>query len=373
MDSRLKLGMLTYGLDRPPTGIGRYSIELITSLTYLNARPVLLGTPASYLPSVESYQRVAMPGTHFLPGLLTFGNFIVPRIVQRLGLDVIHDPTGNGPFYFGAAGSKIVLTIPDVFALAHPGTSTFIEKIVTRYWLPGILRRVDAVTTISDYSKRDIARFFNLSPEKIHVTLPAGGRNFMPLKREEVLPALSLYHLDAGYILMVGAISERRNLPRLLEAYSILVREGEKRHLVVIGKQHHGRDQRAELVEKFGLQGRVTFLGYMTATDLPTIYSAADLFVFPSLYEGFGIPPLEAMASGVPVACSDATSLPEVCGDAALLFDPYNVQDMANAMRRILADRDLAQDLRQRGIKRAAAFNWESTAKKTLAVYESLM
>ena len=128
-----------------------------------------------------------------------------------------------------------------------------------------------------------------------------------------------------------------------------------------------------QAVEELELEAHTIFTGYIPDEDLPAIYSGADLFVFPSLYEGFGLPPLEAMACGTPVVCSNAASLPEVVGDAAIMVDPYDVEGLAQAMRRVLADRDLQEDLRQRGLERAKLFSWEKTARETMQVYEKVL
>jgi glycosyltransferase involved in cell wall biosynthesis len=368
----IKIGILTYGLDRPPRSAGRYAIELITSLSYQNFHPILLGNPASFLPSVEAYRRCPMPWTRLLPGLLTIGNLTIPHAVKKLGLGLIHDPNGLAPFGFGAGGAKIVITLYDTLALAHPEYGALMEKIILHFWLPAILPRVDAVIAPSERSKQDIVKYLRVASEKVHVTYLAGARGFMPIPRVETREALKLYGLQPGYILMVGALDQRRNLPRLLEAYAALVKAGEPRLLVIIGKQHYRHDQTSALIQKFNLQGRVSFLGYMASADLPTLYSAADLFVFPSLYESFGSAPLEAMACGVPVVCSNAGALPEVCGDAALMIDPLDVTALADGMRRVLADPILAADLRQRGLRRAGEFSWERTAQKTIVVYNSL-
>jgi glycosyltransferase involved in cell wall biosynthesis len=231
---------------------------------------------------------------------------------------------------------------------------------------------VDAIITNSQASKNDIIRHLGIAEDKIHVIYLAGGRDIHPIHRTEMAAILARYDVEPGFILMIGSLDKRRNLPRLLEAYSRLRQQGEHRPLVVIGRHQHGPDLRPALLEKFGLTGFVHFVGYVAARDLPAFYSAADLFVFPSLYEGFGTPPLEAMACGTPVVCSNTTSLPEVVGDAAILVDPQSVDTIADGMQRVLADPDLRADLRIRGFIRADEFSWERTAQKTLEVYQKV-
>jgi glycosyltransferase involved in cell wall biosynthesis len=371
--ANLQLGLLTYGLDRPPTGIGRYTIELISAIAELGVYPTLLGGSAHFLPDSQRYRRVSLPGARLLPGLITMGNFVIHRAVRQAGVQLVHDPTGNPPFLFGAGNAKTVVTVHDVFAHAFPGSSTLLENLITRFWLPLVLPRVDSIITDSQASKRDIIRYLAVPEEKVHVIYLACKRGLFPMPREKAASVVARYRLEPGYLLMVGSLDKRRNLPRLLEAYGQLCRQGEHRRLVIVGKHRQGRDRRAEMLAKFGLQGKVHFLGYVSPDDINALYSAADLFVFPSLYEGFGLPPLEAMTCGTPVVCANNTSLPEVVGDAAVLVNPYNVDALAECIQCVLADTTLQADLRARGLKRAAEFSWGQTAQQTLGVYRQVI
>jgi glycosyltransferase involved in cell wall biosynthesis len=373
MTPDLRLGLLAYSLDRPPTGIGRYSIELIGSLRCSGVVPTLLGSPLTHLPKASQYPNLPLPGCRFLPGLMTLGNFAIPKAVNQAGLNIVHDPTGNAPFFWGAGQAKTIVTVHDIFALAFPGSSTLLENIIARFWLPRVLPKVDAIITDSQSSATDLTRLMSISPEKITVIPIATSGDFAPVPLTQAADALATYALTPGYILMVGSLDVRRNLPVLLEAYSLLRRDGETRPLVIVGKHRQGRDRRAELLQKYNLRGHVHFLGYVSLFDMPALYSAADVFIFPSLYEGFGIPPLEAMACGTPVVCSNAASLPEVVGDAGLLVDPRNPLAIANALRKVLDDHNLRAELRERGFKQAASFSWERTAQATLDVYRKIL
>ena len=168
-------------------------------------------------------------------------------------------------------------------------------------------------------------------------------------------------------------MEERKNLRRLLEACELLWRAGEHRPLVVVGARLRKHGGINETLTRPGLERRVVFTGYVPEADLPALYSAADLFVFPSLYEGFGLPPLEAMACGTPVVCSNSSSLPEVVGDAAVTVDPYDVEALAQAMHRVLSDANLRDELRAKGLARTAQFTWERTARETWRVYEKVL
>ncbi len=368
----MHIGLITYGLDRPPTGIGRYSIELITSLSDLGIPVTLVGNSAPYLPNSTMYPLARMNGCRLLPGLVTLGNFLLPPLVRKTGVDIIHDPTGIAPFFLGAGDARTVVTVQDMFASALPGTSTWLEMIITRFWLPLVLKRVDAVITGSEWSKKDIRRFTKMPDEKIHV-IPLGQRGFAPVDRRAGRDYLSRWSLEPGYILTVSSFEPRRNLPRLLEAYARLRLEGERRRLVIVGAPRLKKDPLIHLIPALGLEGWVICPGYVSERDLPVFYGCADLFVFPSLYEGFGFPVLEALACGTPVIAANATAIPEVAGDAAVLVDPYKVDSLTEAMRRVLADLDLRNDLIERGLRRAEKFTWPSTAARTAMLYQELL
>jgi glycosyltransferase involved in cell wall biosynthesis len=237
-----------------------------------------------------------------------------------------------------------------------------------------MLRRVDAIITDSECSQRDIAHYLQVPKEKITVTMLAAARHFRVLSQAESAPALARAGVAPPYILYVGSLEPRKNLLRLLEAYR-LVREWSPRWgLVIVGARNAWKSTPvAAAVERYGLQDNVTFTGYVPDEDLPALYNGAGLFCFPSLYEGFGLPVLEAMACGAPVVTSNTSSLPEVAGEAALLVDPYDVEAIAAAMQRVLSEPELAEDLRRRGLARAAEFTWERTARETIAVYERVL
>jgi len=368
----LRPGILVYGLDRPLSGIGRYSSELTTELTRLGIHMTLLGGPATHLPNANAYSSISLPGCRLLPGLMTIGNIMIWHAARNNHLDLIHDPTGVAPFLFGAGKARTVVTVHDMLALAYPGTSTLIETLITRFWLPVVLPHMDAIVVDSHHTKNDILRFTRTPENKIHVVL-IGQRGFAPIDPVSAQAILNRYGLKAGYILTVSSFEPRRNLERLIKAYALLRQDGEERPLVMLGKPRLSKSPLARLVEESNLGSHVIFPGYVPSDELPAFYSAADLFVFPSLYEGFGLPPLEAMACGTPVVASNASALPEVVGDAALMVDPYSVAALADGMRRVLADPALQAALQARGLKRAAEFSWTRTALQTLEVYKQAL
>jgi glycosyltransferase involved in cell wall biosynthesis len=374
----MEVGLLTYGLDRPAGGISRYTVDLIRAFSSSDCRSkldiTLLTTSslaASPLDSCTPSHRLAASG--HLPGLMTWGNVALRQAARRLELDVVHDPTGLTPFLFGTGRARTVVTVHDVFAWSIPGHSTLADTLIYRHWLPRVLPRVNAVITVSQASKADIVRHLGVPADKVHVTYEGVGHSYGRASVDQVSKVRAQYGLTDGYFLFVGSVEERKNLSRLLQACARLWAAGERRPLVVVGARRWKYSKTLQTVQDLALESNVLFTGPLPEEDLPALYSGADLFVFPSLYEGFGLPPLEAMACGTTVVCSNASSLPEVVGDAALMVDPYDVEALAEAMHRVLSDPDLADDLRQRGLERAAGFTWERTARETVEVYREVL
>ncbi len=238
------------------------------------------------------------------------------------------------------------------------------------------LRRADMVISDSQFTKRTVVEALGLVSDRIQV-VPLGVAHevFRPQPVPDAF--LERYGLDPRlrYILYVGSENPRKNLPRLVHAFARVRASLPQARLIKIGSPEYGpqaESLRAQ-VREMDLGGAVLFYDHVPDHDLALFYNLAGLFCFPSLYEGFGLPPLEAMACGTPVVCSDAASLPEVVGDAAVTVDPYDVEALAAAMRRVLSDRDLQEDLRRRGLERAAGFTWERTARETVAVYREVL
>jgi glycosyltransferase involved in cell wall biosynthesis len=363
----MRIGLVHYGLDRQAAGIGRYTTELGNTLAghgvsvhrlWAGARP----------PEAEGE---ALRGAYLLPGLLTVGQWQIAHLARRLKLDVVHDPTGVMSLLL--TGGARVLTIHDAIPYVCPQTSTRLDWLIYHAWLPLAVRAADAVITDSGRSREDIVTYLPVSPGRVVVVPLAADRRFRPMETADVEPVLRGYGVEQPYILYVGSLESRKNLPRLLQAYARLRQWSARWTLVIVGARKWKSSPIFDTVEQLRLGPYVHFTGYVADTHLPALYAGAELFVFPSTYEGFGLPVLEAMACGTPVVCSNTSSLPEVVGDAALTVDPTDVEGLAEAMRRVLADAGLRQDLRARGLARAQQFTWERTARETLAVYRQVL
>jgi glycosyltransferase involved in cell wall biosynthesis len=237
------------------------------------------------------------------------------------------------------------------------------------------LRKADLVIAISTYTKKMLVEHLACSPERIRVVLYGLDHQlFHPVKPTEDFRKRYQLTSDQRYILYVGSENPRKNLPRLLEAFAKLRPKFPDLIMIKVGSPEYisGHHQLLEMIQKLGLADAVRFIDHPSQPDLVAFYSAADLFVFPSLAEGFGMPPLEAMACGAPVVCSNAASIPEVVGDAAIQVNPYEIDSWVENIEYVLSNDRLRQELRVRGLERAAQFSWEQNARQTLAVYQEL-
>jgi len=349
------------------TGNETYIVELLRAMARLPgvecAAAVAPGGPPSSLVGI---------GVELLP-LASANNwhrlaFGLPLLCRKWCADILH-VTYVGPVH---APCPMVVTVHDVGYKRYPQCFSRRDRLLFATLLALSVRRAAAVITVSDSSRADIAEFYPGTEHRLHRSYEAAGESFKPVVREAALHVCKRYGVSGDFVLAVGNLQPRKNLLRILSAFRQLVMQGEGGlQLVLVGKDKGlaGYLQRegADLLET----GRLLLTGYVPAEDLPSLYSAARVFVYPSLYEGFGLPVLEAMACGAPAIASNASSLPEVAGDAAILVDPFDVDAIASAMRRVLADRELALDLAQRGLKRASCFSWEKTAQETLAAYQA--
>ncbi len=373
----MRIGYLTYGLDRSPTGIGRYAVEVLLALAKLPDAPeIVLLTTEREDPSGlwDRFEHYTLSGCYLLPALLTFGNMLVSQAVRRYQLDVIHDPNGIAPFLGPAMGARRIVTVHDMFAYVYPETHNHLDNWRYYWHLPFAARRADTVITVSDCSRQDIMRYFGLSAERVAVIGEGIDPRFEPITdRDEHQAVFARYAIRQPYLLYVGGINARKNIARLFEAFATVKPHYPDLTLVIGGKRQWQTKEIYETFRRLQLEEHVQFTGYVADEDLPALYSAAQAFLFPSLYEGFGLPPLEAMACGTPVITSNVSSLPEVVGDAALLVDPYNVQSMVSALYQVLENPRLVAHLRASGIQQAAKFIWETAARETLQVYHEVL
>lgn len=291
---------------------------------------------------------------------------ILPWKAQRAGADLLFMPANTTPLF---TPCPTVVAIHDIMPVARPQQFTFWFRNYARIFMPLSARRSALILTCSAHSKQDIVERFNVPPEKVAVTHLAANSKFHPVSPEAIATIKQKHGLDQ-FILVVGTLEPRKNIVRLIQAYAEVRKAGITIPLVHVGSRGWLYDEVFSEVERLGLEGSVRFLGRASLDDLVNFYNAATVFVYPSLYEGFGIPVLEAMSCGCPTITSNLSSLPEVIGDAGIMIDPYNVDQLASEIRHVLEDRALAEDMRLRGLARSKFFTWEHCAQDTMAAFD---
>jgi glycosyltransferase involved in cell wall biosynthesis len=270
-------------------------------------------------------------------------------------------------------GVPTVLTVHDMIFKLFPQHQKRLNYWYLNATMPLYCRRASAIVTVSESSKRDIVAHYGLDPARVSVIHEAAAPEFVPSAPDAVDAVRSRYGLPGQYLIHVGTIEPRKNLTRLVEALQRLRVSGQTIPLVVVGGKGWLYDEFFQRLEESGLDDSVVFPGYVPSVDLPSIYSAATVAVVPSVYEGFGLPVLEAMACGTPVVSSEASSLPEIGGSAACYFDPYDVAAMADVIGEVWGDATLRAEMREQGLVQAAKFSWERAAEETQALYERLL
>ncbi|HEY4690028.1 MAG TPA: glycosyltransferase family 1 protein [Anaerolineae bacterium] len=353
-------------------GIGRYAHRLASALARTGQVDlVLLHNPA--LPNTR-YPLDALKSDNLTFHPIDIAPFTLaeqtrlPALARQLKPDVWHAP------YYSMSYRRLrcptVVTFYDTIPLSLPQFWPVHQRWIFRFTHRLVLRVADRAIAISDSTRRDLIRYFRADARRVVVTPLAADEHFKPQPDAEIRRVRRQYQLPDRLILYVGINKPPKNLARLIQAYARL---GDVDFACVIAGAWDNRYPEAKrIAADLGLGERVRFLGPVAEADLPALYASADVFVTASLYEGFGLPALEAMACGTPVACSRTSSLPEVVGDAGLLFDPLDVDAIAGAIRQVMSDGQLRADLRRHSLERARQFTWERVAEQTIAIYQSV-
>jgi glycosyltransferase involved in cell wall biosynthesis len=351
-------------------GIGTYIRNLLRQLARLDHE-----TEFVVLCRTDDAAGLAALGENLRPVVESAGNYSVaeqlkiPFKLKREGVTLFHAPHYVLP---PLVRCPSVVTIHDCIHLMFPQyLPNRVALGYARASITGAARRATRVLTVSESSKRDILRFVDIRPEKIDVIYNAYDERFTVEPREEDMARVrERYQLHDPFILYAGNVKPHKNLERLIDAFHLLRLSGrDDVKLVLIGDDISRYAALRRAVHKHQLHKHVRFLGYMPEETLAVMYRLASVFVFPSLYEGFGLPPLEAMASGTPVVTSNVSSLPEVAGDAAMLVDPLDPAAIADGIHRVLSDDHLRESLRRRGLARASQFSWEASVQRVREIY----
>lgn len=327
-------------------------IEPLPGLERLPARTVTLGyKPWRMLVWLGQLARVGFD--RLLPGAALF------HATEHLLIPLRSVPT--------------VLTVHDLIFRHLPEHHKPLNRRYLNLTMPLYCRRAGHIIAVSDCTRRDLLAAYGLPPEKVTVVHEAADPYFCPQSPETIATVRARYGLPERYLLSVGTIEPRKNLTRLLAAFEILRAEGLTDAWVIAGKRGWLYEGFFAALERSPARRAVLFPGYVADKDLPALYAGAQALAFPSLYEGFGLPALEALACGTPVVASNSSSIPEVGSDAALYFDPTDTEAMIESLRRVLCDDALREEMRARGLVQAARFSWERAAFETQAIYDMLV
>lgn len=322
---------------------------------------------------VYGNQSLLARGHRAITGLF-WSHFYFPHLLRKQHFDVIHSPAFVIPF---GCPCPSVVTILDLSFLAFPSQFEQRWQTYVKTIMPSVLRTASGVICISEHSKEELLKSYDISADKVHVVYCGIDHARFHPGRESDTDWLRSIGIQKDYVLHVGTLSQRKNIPMLLRAVAALRSRGQfdSHQLVLAGPELpvlHGGAEIHEAIRALGLQNIVVLTGHVPEERLPDLYTHAKLLVMPSLYEGFGLPILESMATGTPVVASNCSSIPEVAGDAAILVPPQDDQALANAIADVIKCQGTAEDLRSKGLQRARQFSWERAAAETLEVYRSV-
>lgn len=371
--------IMAAGLGR---GLGIYTANLVKNLLIVNQEHHFSLFAArnqkieEFLPQIPSTQHVTVAKLKRpTRNIFLWDQVLWWALLKKERVEVFHSTVYGVPL---VCPCKRVFTIHDLTPLIFPEFfKKFHHQAVYRFnFFTG--KYADRIITSSQNSKQDIMHYLNIPDNKISVIYDGVGAQYRRLQSLEAIENIrTRYQIPGKFLLYVGGFDANKNLPMLVEAFKQLIQQkhlpDKNLFLVFVGNLTPATEPLREYVRARGIEEHVIFTGFVPEEDLIGLYNAAEVFVFPSIYEGFGLPPLEAMACGIPVIASKASSLPEVVGDAAIQVNPHSPEELSQRMFEILTNDKLRQELSHKGLERAKLFSWEQTARKTLQVYEEVL
>lgn len=374
---RLRLGLDARNISSFEEGISRHLRRVIEELAVFGGCPALVSfvTPHDQHDLDKALTPSALNVVHPVTTTARLhslrGHLLLSAQVRRERLKVFHSHRLFVPLL---PGCSPILTIHDIIPLKfpelYPGVAAYMQRV-----LPIAVHRAKIIMVDSQATQRDLEQRFPLASQKICVVGLGVEEHFRPLNSDaESKYFRARWELPEKFVLWIGATRPTKNVSTLVEAFSHLKQKARLPHKLVLTRGSILEDRKIiRSIRQHRLMEDVIFLNAVPEDNMPLLYNAADLFVFPSLYEGFGLPPLEAMACGTPVVCSNAASLPEVVGDAAIQVNPHDALELAAAMWMVLSERGLREQLIEDGLQRARHFTWRRTADETLDVYQNVL
>jgi len=367
--TNMRIGILATGLNGPLTGIGVYIYNLIDALNRANISDIDIITINHKEMDCFPNEQIIIENPFPLISTYAWYSYIF-RKIGKYNIDIIHNPA-QVPTIF-TKKLRYIISVMDLTPFIVPNESKHGRPLIYKLLFNETLKKANKIISISESTRNDLVEYFDIESDKI-VTIPlAVNALYKHLPTEKTTIVKQKYNINYPYILYVGTLEARKNIARLIKAFYKLRKQGVSHKLIIVGKRGWKYKEIFDIIRELHLESDVIFTGYVRENDLPALYSAADVFVYPSIYEGFGLPLLEAMACGTPVITSNASSLPEVVNDAAVTVNPYDTDSLTNAIYAILSNNDLRSDLVRKGYKRAASYSWDKCASRTVQVYNDV-
>ncbi|MDO8311854.1 MAG: glycosyltransferase family 1 protein [Sideroxyarcus sp.] len=359
-------------------GIGHYTSYVVHSLLAYDQKNTYVLFFDHRAPDLSAFQRFSNVQIRHLPLSkykkflpIAYAHAVVPQVISRADLDVFHAPANILPLGYNKPS---VITIHDLAIYREPSWFPR-QALSTGVLVPRSLRQANRIIAVSQFTAQDITSLFHISPQKIQVIHEGVEQFTVPVKAAQ--HAKKHFAIRKPYFFFVGTLEPRKNLPHAIRAYAAFVRDGEKlaqhTEFLIAGAKGFHAEEIATTIRKEGMEDKVRVLGYVSHEEKLALIKGAAAFIFPSLYEGFGLPILEAMQLGTPVIASDTSSITEIVGRAGILVDPKNVEELAQAMGSLLMNTKLRRELISSGKRKATQFTWEQTARETLKVYEQVV
>lgn len=346
-------------------GKGWYTFNITQHLLRIDQKNEYLLYTKEPVAGFEQFKNVEM---HQIKASGLFWHYAVARDVKRSDVDIFFAPSSFIVPALLPKNIKTIVTVHDLVAFLFPEGHDKKAVLIEKLFLRRAVKKADKILAVSQNTKEDLEKKFSNLEDKIDVVPCAASEIFKPIDKSKLTDFIKDTNLPRHFFLAVGTLEPRKNYLNLISAFASIERQYPEFHLIIVGKKGWEYEEIFQEIKANYLQKKVHFLGYLSNTSLVNLYSLATALVFPSFYEGFGLPPLEAMQSGCPVIASNVSSIPEVVGDSALLIDPESYTEIADAMIKIIKDENLAIVLRNRGLQQAQKFSWEQSAKQLLEV-----
>lgn len=371
----MRIGIQTRLIQGNVTGVGRSTICLLKALAEIDRENeyFLVSHRGGVLPvDASNFKEVVVKmRTGMIPLLMYWEQYKVPAAISKLKLDLYHNPEFIVP---RKGNCKKVVTVHDIAPYIFPGQKPWLENYYFTKYMAWHLHYADIILADSESTGKDIINYLKVSPEKVRVVHLGVDQDISPVDDPQRIENVKdKFGIIGDYLFFIGTLEVRKNISNLVKAFDkFVVKTGWDGCLVLAGNPGHGFEDIAATINSAKHGDRVIIAGYLDNKDMAAMYSGATAFVFPSLYEGFGLPVLEAMAYRTPVLTSNVSSLPEVAGDAALMANPESIDDIAAGIEMLTSDSDLRQTLIEKGLARIRQFTWQNTASQVLRIYRDI-